>query len=85
VRLLFILVAALLAGCTTVTVKVAIDPTTKVQSCEATYTALFNDLDAANYNVCGGSADLLGRKANAPSLIDLLKAYQTFSAAGIKP
>jgi len=55
-KLLILLLVVLFSGCSAISVK--------TPDCEATYTAVFRDVDAANVSVCGGSMEVLGSDSN---------------------
>lgn len=58
------IIASLLGGCATITVETA--------DCRATYTTFWKDLEAANFSVCNGSAEVLGSNSNAQALHALI-------------
>lgn len=69
---LFPFLPLLLSSCASVTVETS--------DCKATYISVFKNVDAAQFSVCGGSADVVESSVN----LDSLKAMLTALAAGLK-
>lgn len=63
---LIFIIASLLSGCATITVETA--------DCRATYTTVWKDLEAANFSVCGGMAEVLESDTNDALFRALLQA-----------
>lgn len=66
-RFVFVLFICLFfTGCATVHVK--------TDNCEATYSTFFKDMEAANFGVCGGSAEVLSSDTNTRVLEAVLNS-----------
>jgi len=58
----------LLSGCASVTVK--------TPDCEAYYYTIFKDMDAGNFTVCGGAAEVVGTSSKTELFQLLLEMAQ---------
>lgn len=67
-KLLILLLVLFLTGCATVSVE--------TPDCKATYTTMFKDMEAGNFTVCGGAAEVVGTDTDLEAMVKLLGAVR---------